>query len=283
MKTINLINKEKSDIKYDIFKFNDGEIHIKFIDDIPHKDEYRVITRIKSMDELFILMQVGNILERHGVEYSIHITYLIGMRMDRVMTFNEAFSLEIIANMINTLHYKDIYIFEPHSQRTLTLINRSSEGYPLNKCNNPEYDELMNSLYQTGFVVVCFPDKGAASRYENDLMMAYCHSITLGKTRDVETGAITGMEFIEKPNFRTDQVDRCLIIDDLCDGGRTFIEAHKLLKHEYPYMPIDIYVKHMVNPKGLENLKNTFDHVYITDSYDDYESHDNVTVFKCYE
>lgn len=263
---INLINSEKSDIKYELFTFNDGEPHIKFIEEIPHKvDSYTVITRITNPTELFILLQVGDILERHGLEYDIFITYLMGMRMDRVMTFNESFSLNVVANMLNTLHPNHVYIFTPHSQRSLNLINNAEDFTYIDMPNNSDY-------------IICYPDHGAYLRY-NVYYLSESY-ITLNKTRDVNTGQITGMEITDEyiKNNVNDDVP-ILILDDLCDGGRTFIEAYKLLHEKYPNKKIDIYITHAVNPDGLKKLKETFNHVYITNTYADYESHDNVTVF----
>lgn len=279
MVTIDLTNNNKSDIKWKRFSFNDGEVHIKFEDELPRKEEYKVICRIKSSDDLFVLMQVGDILDRHEITYTLYIKYLMGMRMDRVMTFNEAFSLKVVANMLNTLNYEHVYIFEPHSDRTLKLI-RNSEDLNMLFNGDTTYPILLNKWNDVG-TVICYPDKGAYKRYGvTDKFGNSKNTIVLGKTRSVETGEITGMEIVQRNIIH--KFNRIVIIDDLCDGGRTFIEANKLLKKEYPDVSIDLFVKHMVNPIGLLNATNTFDHVYITDSYDDYnnEVYNNLTVLR---
>ena len=76
MKKINLINLDKSDIKYESITFPDGEPHIK-LDEIDRKDEYEVICRITNPNELFVLMQVADILDRQAVRWELYITYLI--------------------------------------------------------------------------------------------------------------------------------------------------------------------------------------------------------------
>lgn len=44
---------------------------------------------------------------------------------------------------------------------------------------------------------------------------------------------------------------------------------------------IDIFVTHMVNPKGIENLSKTFRHVYFTNSYKDWNNlPENCTIFE---
>ena len=112
MKRIDLINISKSDVKFEVTVFPDGEPHVKFLEDIDRKDEYEVFCRITNPSELFVLMQVGDILNRQGVVFKLVITYLMSQRMDRVVNFTEAFSLKIVADMINSLGAKDVYIFE---------------------------------------------------------------------------------------------------------------------------------------------------------------------------
>ena len=114
MKIISLINIDDSEVKYVRTVFPDGETHIKFTTDIDRKKEYRVICRITNPTDLFELMQVGNILNRLSVYWELDILYLMGMRMDRVISFNEAFSLEVVANMINSLNISKIGIYHPH-------------------------------------------------------------------------------------------------------------------------------------------------------------------------
>ena len=70
MKKINLINLDKSDIKYELITFPDGEPHIK-LDEIDRKDEYEVICRITNPNELFVLMQVADILDRQAVRWEL--------------------------------------------------------------------------------------------------------------------------------------------------------------------------------------------------------------------
>ena len=268
MKYIDLISKKYSEIEYDIFKFNDGEPHIKFISEISHKDEYVVITRITTSDDLLIVLQVGDILERHGVNYKLYLTYLMGMRMDRVMTFNEAFSLKVITDMLKNIHPKEIYIFEPHSEKTLELLN--AKEFSMLHCDSV-YNKFVDNIIDNKHVVKCYPDWGAFLRYKHDIHNSKSDYVILDKKRDLNNGNITGMTISSSSTSPDNKpYERIIIIDDLCDGGRTFIEAKKLLNSEYPDLPVDIFVKHMVNEKGLENLLNNFEHVYITNSYADY-------------
>lgn len=264
--TINLIRPEESEVKFELTTFPDGEPHIKF-EELNRKKSYAVICRITNPSELFVLMQVGNILNRQGVEFDLIITYLMSMRMDRVINFEEAFSLEIVANMINNLHADNVYIFEAHSDRTFALINNSK---PYTYLGGPKLEYKMD--------VICYPDAGACQRYKHNYKAF--GSIVLEKKRDLKNkGQIISLDIVEEP-IEVYDYQRIVIFDDLCDAGGTFVWSAKILREYYPNNKLCIYVKHLVNPIGLKNLAENFDEVHITDSYKDWDisEYNNVTV-----
>ena len=74
MKLLNLINWDESEIKYDLTTFPDGEPQISFPDEFDRKDSVKVMCRITSAEELFLLAQVGDILDRQEIEWDLFIT-----------------------------------------------------------------------------------------------------------------------------------------------------------------------------------------------------------------
>ncbi len=278
MKTIDLINGNKSEVKYELTTFPDGEPHIKFLDDINRKDSYNVKCRITNPSELFVVMQVGHILKRQAVEFNLYILYLMSMRMDRVINFNEAFTLEIVANMINSFEAEHVYIFEAHSERTFKLIKNSEPYYVLSMCE--DYNKMREDCYEVENAVICFPDHGAYERYSKDFYPTSAY-ICMNKVRDLDNkGVIKSMEIskMQLPFMHEEDVEQITIVDDLCDGGGTFCWAASILKERFPKAKLNIFVKHMVNPIGLKKLIGSFDNVYITDSYRDWTSEIEVNV-----
>jgi len=262
MQIINLINKDKGDIVYDIINFSDGEKHIKFITEINRKDSVKVICRITSMDELFILMQVGDILNRMEVEWALVITYLMGMRMDRVMSFNEAFSLKIVAKTINDMHPDAVFVVEPHSDRTLKLINNST---PLMN----HFTEAAMTDPEHNYMIV-FPDAGAKLRYgealENKVPMMTCH-----KKRDPATGKLSGFG-IDNPEVLNEypECNAFFVIDDLCDGGGTFCGIADQLKELRPDFHRTLAITHAVAARGIYKVMDYYNDLFITNSYADW-------------
>lgn len=262
MQILNLINKEKGDINYSLSKFPDGEVQIT-LGEFSHKDRLTVMCRITSPEELFILTQVMDILDRHGMLYEVEIYYLMTMRMDRVMDFNRPFSLEIISKMLKLFNAQKIYILEPHSNRILWDTHLFRELFL------PEISQARREFFDTYQIV--FPDSGA--RYNN--FDGIYPAVFCSKVRDSSTGKLSGFE-VENP--QDIKGDNLLIFDDLCDGGGTFCGIASEIKKIKPDAKLSIYVTHMVNPKGIENLSKNFNHVWFTNSYKTWENlPDNVT------
>ena len=263
MKKINLINLDKSDIKYELITFPDGEPHIK-LDEIDRKDEYEVICRITNPNELFVLMQVADILDRQAVRWELYITYLMSQRMDRVITFNEAFSLTLVVNTIKGFNCYAAYVFEPHSDKIYDI--------SLNGKSSPHIVEWQKDFeYLFKDKLVCYPDHGAYLRYTDPEYHSDSDSIILNKKRDLENkGKILSIEFEHVPDLDSKSVGTIIVTDDLCDAGGTFIGAAKILREKYPNAKLEIFVRHMVNPKGIVNLSENYDEVYFTNSYKDW-------------
>lgn len=259
---LNLANQEKSDIGYSISRFPDGEVQL-ILQEFSRKNLVNVRCRITSPEELFILMQAADILNRHEVQWNLEIYYLMSMRMDRVMDFNRPFSLKIVANIIKNLGADRISVLDAHSRETHRLLGgfgicdemvvSSKEFYEL----HPDMDKVYEN-YQ-----VVFPDAGAKDRYGSQYKC-----VCAEKVRDVATGQIQSIKILN-PELLSENDKPILVVDDLCDGGGTFVGIATELR-KYTNKELNIFVVHMVNPRGIENLSKTYDHVYFTDSYKDW-------------
>ena len=62
----------------------------------------------------------------------------------------------------------------------------------------------------------------------------------------------------------------CLIIDDIADGGRTFRLLADALKNQGA-TKVFLYITHAQFNYGLDEVKQSIDHVYCTNSYRDIE------------
>lgn len=271
MQVLNLAHPDNGTIKYSITRFPDGEVQIT-LGDFSRKDTVTVKCRITNAEELFILMQVADILNRHSVIWDLEIYYLMTMRMDRVMDFNRPFSLKIVGDIIKNLGARSREVFEPHSEATYSLL-RSYESLGI---YSDEYKSFHPDCLQVqDRYTIIYPDAGAARRYKYSSLT----EVMAEKVRDVETGKITSIK-ITNPELLTTSKDPLIVIDDLCDNGGTFLGLMAEIR-KYTDKPVDIFVTHMVNPNGITNLSSVYNHVYFTNSYKDWTNlPDNVTLIK---
>lgn len=277
MNTINLIYPAQSDIQFKSIIFPDGQPHIKMDVESAKKlnkqAPLQIIARIASANDLMMLLFVKNTLDHMEFEQvSLHISYLLAARMDRVMMDGEPFSLKVIAAIINQANFKKIRIFDPHSEVATALIERS-----YTTTNHLYVKDCLQHYFttnnQTQFCFVS-PDGGALKKIHKLTQQLNIKDVVeCMKERDVKTGQLTNFKvFSESLNGKT-----CFIIDDICDGGGTFIGTAAALKN-LGAPKIILVVSHGIFSKGykLENV----DEIYTTDSYKEFlTSPENLTVF----
>ena len=88
--------------------------------------------------------------------------------------------------------------------------------------------------------------------------------ITANKVRDMKTGNILRTEI---PVLDQHDNIQYVIIDDICDGGRTFVELAKAIKEGRPTAKIYLVVTHGIFSAGYSQLGEYFERIYTTNSY----------------
>lgn len=181
--------------------------------------------------------------------------YMPAARADR----GTPFGLEIYAEFINYMQIDQIIIFDPHSQATpqyLSAYETLTVSYSNELFALPHMKAVLN-----GYDGIIAPDKGAVDRATAMAELADIPVYTAEKTRDFETGKLTGFALDGLP-----QDGHYLIVDDICDGGGTFLGLASALN--LPKEQLDLYVSHGVFSKdALKNLPEKFGYVFTTNSY----------------
>lgn len=264
MTTLNLIDAAASDLRFETMVFPDGQPHIKIdVDSMKALDRgqpVRILSRISQPADLLLVLLVKNTLDHEEFcRVELHISYLMAARMDRVMQPGEPFTLKVVAAMINQAGFSKVMIFDPHSEVTTALIDRS---YAV---NNHLYvkdalADYAHSLGQADYTLVA-PDAGALKKiYELARYLKANDVIECTKERDLKTGALT--------NFHTTAtgIDGkcCFIIDDICDGGGTFSGTAKMLKAKGAHK-VNLVVSHGIFSKGV--VLDEVDEIYTTNSF----------------
>lgn len=249
---------------FDTFTFPDGQPHVRLLADELHF----IMASIKSPNDLFYLGQAVNACHHQGINPMIVITYLMGARFDRVMQSGDSFDLEVVAGIINSFGEKgikkDIYILDPHSHVATDLIENS----------NAVYNKALYSSINIDNGVLIVPDKGASAKTE--IYQKYITGITdvvyCDKVRDIEgDGRITLS--VRTPDICEGR--ECVIVDDICDGGGTFIAIANQIKPS----KLSLCVTHGIFSKGLGVL-SMFDKIYTTDSFTQLQSDNQLIIIK---
>ncbi|GAA0071768.1 ribose-phosphate diphosphokinase [Clostridium sardiniense] len=111
------------------------------------------------------------------------------------------------------------------------------------------YRELLKSIKED-YVIVA-PDKGA--RLKNRILDIKT-DICMKKTRK-DGQVIT--QFDKDYSTCDGRKTTFVILDDICDGGRTFANTCKILKEAYPKCNVILAVAHAILPYGIDLLKES--------------------------
>jgi ribose-phosphate pyrophosphokinase len=220
MKTISLF---ESNEHVDIKRFSGGECHVKFLLPLSEDDKVRLQTRLNSSDDVMTLCLAVDALRNMGVRHiEAFIPYVPYARQDRVMVPGEPLSIKVFAGIINNLNLDKVIVFDAHSDVSVALLDRCT-----NIPNHEMIRHFVDKLKLTDFTLVS-PDIGAYKKVDKLAeKIGYKGEIATGiKIRDLATGQIVRSDV----NTEDLQGKACIVVDDICDGGRTFIELAASLK-----------------------------------------------------
>lgn len=185
--------------------------------------------------------------------------YLPYARQDRVCNRGEALSIAMFARLLNSLDLAMVELIDPHSDVAAAAISRSVVT-TAQRTITKILDNRVLSLATNDLLLVA-PDAGAVKKTKalsNYLSLPF---ITASKTRDLATMEITGTQFDGDVRGKN-----LLVVDDICDGGRTFIQLGEKLR-EAGCNELSLYVTHGIFSYGIDKLLEIYDRIYTTDSF----------------
>lgn len=255
-------------VEFQKFDFPSGcEPHIKL--SAIADEQVKITCRIQNANDLLLLLLTTDALKRSGVKrLECFIPYLPFARQDRVMVKGEPLSVKVIADLINSQGFEKVQIYDAHSEVSFALLNNSDAI-----TNHSFVSEVLKE--KTGYLIIS-PDAGAYKKiFKVCQHLNYKDEIVLcNKTRNVENGNITSVTCAVNDFQGMD----LYIIDDICDGGGTFILlADELKKRNCG--KVNLIVSHGIFSKGVDALTN-IDHIYTTDSFKDLEPNNKLTQIK---
>lgn len=266
------IYTKSGDLAFSTLRFPDGQPHFRLETYDREFSSVNIETALRSPSDLFEVGLATDILRQHGYsEINLDIRYLLAARMDRAISVSEPFSLQLVARWINSLGFSKVRILDVHSDVALKLIRNSQNVLP--------FKAVEQVALACGNPVIITPDKGAVERVAKltaklpyDVVHVWCK-----KERDMRTGTLSNFA-IGGPfqNFSSGRGGHdVLIIDDICDGGGTFLGLAKVLR-EHGAKRVYLYVTHGIFSKGALDPA-LIEHTYTTNSFRDVHELGRVT------
>ncbi len=254
------INKnERIEIKPTIFPDKTSQVwKVPGIEDLKEDDKVYIYWVFEQEAELIWLCQLFLLISKLDYKHiDLIIPYLPYARQDKEVSNHSCFAystFRLIINFMAHVVYKSefiIHILDAHSDECTMWINTRT-------INHIPYNEIKVAYEYSTAEIMLLPDEGAFNRYSQVASQASTHCV---KDRDPSTGKINSIT-IPDIDFKDKRV---LIVDDICDGGGTFIEIAKQLKaKEVAY--IGLYVTHDLHTKGRQVLFDAgINNIYRTD------------------
>lgn len=254
------LDKDRPSKGVEYITFPTGEEHIR-IPDLSATNH--VIIEYNDTDgELMKLGMAVDICRRANVKsITLNMPFVPYARQDRIADEGDPLSIKVFANFINSLGFDYIFIVDPHSDVTPALFDNvvvvPQEAYA---------SKAAMHILSPDLVLVA-PDIGAAKKVK--LLQKLIHKLTgvmypvvqCDKTRDPSTGWITGFQVLSGEV----EGNTCLLVDDICDGGGTFLGLADVLLSKGAG-PLHLFVTHGIFSKGVDALLAKFKTIVATDS-----------------
>jgi ribose-phosphate pyrophosphokinase len=282
MLELDLVNLKNGDIEYKISKFPDGQQDVT-ITNLRYIDEVLIKSRFNNFKDLELILCTTKALRNLKVnKIHLYIPYILGARSDRQFAIGgTSYLRDIIAPILNAQNYETISCLDVHSDVASACINN------LTVHDNVEiFKSLLNldTVTKNYDFTLVSPDAGAMKKiytlaekikYKKDILIASKH-------RDIETGKILSTHVPLNYGEHTD--NNFLIVDDICDGGRTFIEIAKAIHEIRPEAKVSLLITHGIFSAGFLSLSEHIEHIYTTNSISDIniEPYSDYTISKSY-
>lgn len=250
------------EIETNRIQFSDGAVSYN-LKDFPQQAKKVVISVDPNfkvgglLDELTQLMSCRMNIE-WDTEFVLNIPYLPYARADRRFSENGNGGLQSFLFKLADLPIDRLVTVDPHNEQALrtgcsTFIDVE---YTSQLDAFREVVKREHILPSKQWDVVIAPDKGAKDKAKTIADYYKLPLVCCTKERDPATGKLSNPVVPEPLEGK-----RVLIVDDLMDGGYTYIQlAQELYKHGATH--IDLYVTHLIASKGLNVLTNSIHKLY---------------------
>lgn len=291
-KTVYFLQKLNFEIPYTVTRFFSGELSVNLdtgeirkavlrskpvsnnAQPVAYKDKFtfKVKGQVKDSDSLIELCMLSNAINNfisgkkweETVLTELYLPYMFGSRGDRVMQKGGSFDLEVYSSIINTLGFDSIHCTTPHSQSTELLVNNLYIEQPLITTLQEAIEHIGLGTRDKSYVLVS-PDAGATKRVSELAKIQEVNIVQALKQRSIDNASVTTQLFLG--DIDVSKYPTAIIVDDILDGGRTFIETARELKAK-GFSKVYLVIDHAMFSYGDNGLFDFIDGIYYTNEWD---------------
>lgn len=244
------------------FVFNDGSVQIEIQGELFQGCMHVVVEAIiQSPADQMGLVMLANAIRTACPLAEIHcvMPFTPYGRQDAPFCSGQANSMKAWAQVVNSLHFASITTIDPHSIAVSHLDNCVAvDIVDVLKVS----DEFLELFLDPDNITLVSPDAGANKKaHKICQQFGFTKLVRADKARDLATG-----EIIETEVYGDVEGETCLIVDDICDGGMTFIKLAEALRAKGATKVI-LFVTHGLFTKGLSVFEGLIDEIYTTESW----------------
>lgn len=277
---------DNQEVPTKFIEFSDGAVNIQLLEELPFpkmngKYHLHVSAAVPTQAILQELALFKNVVQHNSIDdeysWSIHFDYHPYARADRRFHENEPFCLStFIENVVSI--FDDVTLLrvvtsmDVHSEVTRLLWEERGVYFA-----EASQDVCLQTALPQGttYSVLVSPDKGAVEKARECLQTVKgILLVTASKVRDKETGRIIRTEL---PYGTKDVIvgHTVLIVDDICDGGGTFLPLADALKAAGA-KEVHLYVTHGIFSKGLDVFSGHIDKIFCYQTVGNYVTKEQI-------
>lgn len=275
--SIKLFTSDKIPLYFKQSMFPVGENYVRL-----EKESFSYIGKDKEINIEWIFNGDGEFLQlallvdsicqiNKDIKINLVCPYFPGARQDRVCETGEAFNLKVYSNLINSLNFNKVRVFDPHSDVTGALVNNIEIMDNINFVRKSIETQLRYkdqiAYLNDHLITLISPDAGANKKIfklAKQLPWKNIEVIRADKIRDTKTGEITDTEVYGDVSKKT-----IFIVDDIGSKCNTFIKLAEALKQKGAARII-LILSHWEGGANNHDLKNSgIDKIYIHNNLGD--------------
>lgn len=230
-----------------------GEPHVRlkpsFLEDVAYRgyDPF-IVANASDWNDLMTIKIGDRILKDNGISTTFVVPYMPFARHDRKNDTYDSSPVPFVLDLLASVH---VITIDPHSdvtgifpsfpQSEVVKLYEQADLFPLTS-------------------LVAIPDAGATKKVYS--WFGGREVVQCLKNRDPKSGKLSGFRVVDPGLVRDRHV---VIIDDICDGGGTFIGlADVLLAHGA--RSLSLGVTHGLFTKGFDDLNKRFARIFTMDT-----------------